>query len=72
MTTVVLSMPKEKICFACHQDSLALWQHVPGPKGTCTDCHDAHSSERRMLLLQEVNERKLSPRGSDTHRSNQP
>lgn len=50
MTTMALSMPKEKICSACHQDSPALRQHVPNVKGTCVDCHDAHSSDRRMLL----------------------
>ena len=50
MTTIRLSMPKEKICFACHEESSALRQHVPAVKGTCVDCHDAHSSERKMLL----------------------
>lgn len=50
MMLVSLSMPKQKICFACHQESTALRQHVPAVKGQCVDCHDAHSSARKMLL----------------------
>lgn len=51
MTLMSLSMPKEKICSACHDQAAALRQHVPSVKGTCVECHDAHSSERKMLLL---------------------
>lgn len=50
MTTLNLAMPKEQICFACHEKSAELQRHVPVVKGLCVDCHDAHSSERRMLL----------------------
>jgi predicted CXXCH cytochrome family protein len=50
MMTVRLSMPKEKICSACHDEPAALRQHVPAVKGSCVDCHDAHSSDHRMLL----------------------
>ncbi|HEV2400997.1 MAG TPA: cytochrome c3 family protein [Candidatus Sulfotelmatobacter sp.] len=51
MTTVSLLMPKNKICSACHADSAALRQHVPASnKATCVDCHDAHSSDQKMLL----------------------
>jgi len=50
MTMVSLSMPKQKICFACHQESTALREHVPVVKGQCIDCHDAHSSDQKMLL----------------------
>jgi predicted CXXCH cytochrome family protein len=50
MTSISLSMPKEKICFACHEESSALRQHLPAVKGTCVDCHDAHSSDRKMLM----------------------
>jgi predicted CXXCH cytochrome family protein len=50
MTLVSLSMPKQKICFACHQESAPLREHVPAVKGQCVDCHDAHSSDQRMLL----------------------
>lgn len=52
MMTVSLSMPKEKICSACHDETAALRQHVPAVKGSCIDCHDAHSSDRKMLLRQ--------------------
>ena len=54
MTLVMLSMPKQKICFACHQESAALRQHLPSVKGLCIDCHDAHSSDRNMLLRVEA------------------
>ncbi len=47
MTLLDLMMPREQICFACHQKSQ---QHLPVIKGACLDCHDAHSSARRMLL----------------------
>lgn len=50
MTMVSLSMPRQKICFACHQESTALREHVPVVKGQCIDCHDAHSSDQKMLL----------------------
>ena len=50
MTTLSLAMPKELICFACHEKSAELQQHVPSVKGSCVDCHDAHSSDQRMLL----------------------
>ncbi len=54
MTLVNLSMPRQKICFACHQESTALRQHLPAVKGQCVDCHDAHSSDRKMLLRMDV------------------
>lgn len=54
MTLVSLSMPKQKICYACHQDSAALRQHFPAAKTQCVDCHDAHSSSRKMLLRVDV------------------
>ncbi|HKF06553.1 MAG TPA: cytochrome c3 family protein [Candidatus Sulfotelmatobacter sp.] len=50
MMTVRLSMPKEKICSACHDERAALRQHMPPVRGSCVDCHDAHSSDRTMLL----------------------
>jgi predicted CXXCH cytochrome family protein len=50
MTTMSLLMPKDKICYACHAQSAALTQHVPGSKQQCLQCHDAHSSKWRMLL----------------------
>ena len=51
MTTLSLAMPKEQICFACHEKNTALKQHIPAVKGSCVDCHDSHSSDQRMLLL---------------------
>ena len=47
MTVLNLMMSREQICFACHQKSQ---RHSPLVKGVCLDCHDAHSSARRMLL----------------------
>jgi|SRR5579872_686250 len=52
MMRVSLSMPKEKICSACHDETAALRQHVPSVQGSCIECHDAHSSDRKMLLRQ--------------------
>src|SRR5581483_1658497 len=50
MTTMTLLMPKDKICYACHAESAALRQHVPQTQQKCLECHDAHSSNTRMLL----------------------
>lgn len=50
MTIVSLSMPKQKICSACHDEAAALRRHVPTTTGSCVGCHDAHSSQQRMLL----------------------
>lgn len=50
MTTLRLMMPKEQVCFACHEKSAELRRHSPVLKGQCVDCHDSHSSSRRMLL----------------------
>jgi predicted CXXCH cytochrome family protein len=70
MTTINLAMPREKICFACHEKSTELQQHSPAVTGRCVDCHDAHSSSRRLLLREQadVRHRQLRavslPRGS--------
>jgi predicted CXXCH cytochrome family protein len=53
MMLVSLSMPKNKICFACHEQASALRLHNPSVKRQCMECHDAHSSDRRMLLRDE-------------------
>ena len=50
MTTLSLLMPKPKICFACHEETGSMRQHRPVTKRPCLDCHDAHSSNLRMLL----------------------
>lgn len=51
MTTVSLAMPREQICSACHEKPVMMQQHSRPLKGECLDCHDAHSSNRRLLLL---------------------
>ena len=38
MTTLTLAMPKEQICFACHEKSTELRQHSPAVKGSCLEC----------------------------------
>ena len=53
MTTMNLLMPKEQICFACHEESTALRLHSRIAKRLCIDCHDAHSSRFRMLLKEQ-------------------
>jgi predicted CXXCH cytochrome family protein len=60
MTKLNLTMPKDQICFACHEKSMELQQHSPVVKGPCVDCHDAHSSKRRMLLREQVDARRQS------------
>jgi predicted CXXCH cytochrome family protein len=50
MTTLTLLMPKPKLCFACHEETWSVGQHRPVTKRPCLDCHDAHSSNQRMLL----------------------
>jgi predicted CXXCH cytochrome family protein len=50
MTVVSLAAPKERICFSCHQQAESLRLHRTTAKGLCLDCHDAHSSDREMLL----------------------
>jgi hypothetical protein len=52
MTTLNLLMPKEKICFACHEKSAPLQRHSANAQ--CVECHDSHSSSRRALLRQQA------------------
>jgi predicted CXXCH cytochrome family protein len=54
LTTVNLAMPKEQICFACHEKSTELQLHSPVVRRQCLDCHDAHSSGRRLLLREQA------------------
>ena len=54
MTSMSLLMPKDKICYACHAESGALKQHTPDGTKPCLECHDAHSSNARMLLRVEA------------------
>jgi predicted CXXCH cytochrome family protein len=50
MTTLTLLMPKEKLCFACHENSPAMHPKTPVAKLLCIDCHDSHTSDRALLL----------------------
>ena len=52
MTTLQLSLPKQEICFSCHERTMMLREHPEAVTKLCVDCHDAHSSSRRMLLLE--------------------
>ena len=52
MTLVSLSMPKTKICFACHEAASTSRLHTTSVNGQCIECHDAHSSSYPMLLHQ--------------------
>jgi len=61
MTTLTLTMPKEQICFACHDKSSGWQQHSPAVKGLCVRCHDAHSSNQRMLLREQTDARRHIP-----------
>lgn len=56
MMLVKLSMPRQRICSACHEEASVLQRHTTAVKGTCVDCHDSHSSEQKMLLLRRVAE----------------
>lgn len=61
MTTLNLIMPRQQICFACHEKSAEIQQHSPTEKKLCVDCHDSHSSDRRMLLRAADENRRRSP-----------
>ena len=51
---MLLTLPKEQLCFACHERT-AMQQHVSSSGNTdCLGCHDAHRSARAMLLRRNV------------------
>ncbi len=50
---MVLTVPREQLCFACHERS-AMEQHWAMGQKACLDCHDAHRSARAMLLRRNV------------------
>ena len=53
---MLLTVPKEQLCLACHERA-AMQQHVsPKTNKDCLDCHDAHKSARAMLLRRNVEE----------------
>ena len=66
MTTLNLATPRQQICFACHEKFMSLQRHSLGVKGLCVDCHDAHSSNRRMLLRQSAETRRRNSGPSRT------
>jgi len=61
MTTLQLSQPKEEICFSCHEKTMMLREHPKAVQTFCVDCHDAHSSSRRMLLLEPLSSGRDNP-----------
>ena len=63
MTILTLPMPKAKICSACHEEGMLLRKHSRAGNRLCLDCHDAHSSSRRMLLRAPTNPRRNSMQG---------
>jgi len=71
MTTVNLLMPKEQICFACHERTSGERQHSPATKGLCVDCHDSHASDRRMLLREPAEARHRSTMMLPPNRENE-
>jgi|SRR5579872_95312 predicted CXXCH cytochrome family protein len=50
MTTLILFMPKPKVCFACHEQSKSVAQHKTKANERCLNCHEAHSSNQPNLL----------------------
>ena len=72
MTTLQLSLPKEEICFSCHEKSMMLREHPAAVKTLCVDCHDAHRSNRRMLLLEQPIQAAGIPRSCFPARMTQP
>jgi predicted CXXCH cytochrome family protein len=58
MTLLQLELPKTEICFSCHEKTMMLNQHPEAVRRVCIDCHDAHSSNRRLLLLDSSNVRR--------------
>ena len=50
MTTLSLLMPKERLCFACHENTPAMHPKTQVAKQLCVDCHDSHTSDRSLLL----------------------
>jgi len=58
VTTVSLAVPKQQICFACHEPSTEWQPNSPAMKGSCLDCHDAHSSGHFFLLREGADARR--------------
>jgi predicted CXXCH cytochrome family protein len=54
-TLISLAMPKEQLCFACHEKAAILQKHTPAIKESCVSCHDSHSSDYPWLLSAKAN-----------------
>ncbi len=50
-STNVLLLPKDKLCFKCHELPSPRKQHGPVVTGGCVVCHDPHSSSNERLLV---------------------
>lgn len=55
--TSELILPETELCWMCHgnlgpQLQMA-YEHAPFEKGYCTNCHDPHASDFRVLLVQD-------------------
>ncbi len=52
-----LVVPEEELCWICHGNlgpGLSMpYPHAPFEKGYCTNCHDPHASDFRVLLVQD-------------------
>lgn len=53
-----LVMPMDELCWMCHGDMgpqrNEAYAHVPFVKGRCTECHDPHASDYRVMLVMPV------------------
>ena len=51
-TSISLVIPKEKICYSCHEK--AAMDKMQFMNGECVSCHDPHNSRRLHLLRANV------------------
>jgi predicted CXXCH cytochrome family protein len=76
--TNALLLPRDKLCFKCHEVRTGRRQHGPFASGGCLVCHDPHRSSSQYLLVapakefcmychdsKEIYSRKVHPHGSD-------
>lgn len=70
-----LTGPADQLCWTCHGDLGPLrsdtYQHQPFAEGRCTDCHDPHASDERVLLKMNARElcKTCHPMGAELNRS---
>lgn len=54
---MLLTVPKEQICFVCHERAV-MQKHVSSSTNKdCLGCHDAHRSDRAMLLRRNIEDK---------------